>query len=161
MLESFPRGQTLHIVLYEPEIPHNTGAVARLCVATQSTLHLVGKLGFSLSESAIRRVGLDYWQYLKLETHADFEAISRRLETHRWFFLSTKGRDIYSQHHFHSDDVFMFGSESKGLPSRFTEDRERCLRIPIFDERVRSLNLSTAAAVIMYEVIRQTGMGGN
>jgi tRNA (cytidine/uridine-2'-O-)-methyltransferase len=150
-------GETLHVVLHEPEIPHNAGAAGRLCLATGSLLHLVGRLGFSLDDAHVRRTGLDYWRHVDLRRHDDWEGLAREVPRDRWRFFTTKAERLYHEADYPPDAALIFGRETRGLPESCLADPERCFRIPIFDSRVRSLNLSTAVAIVLYEALRQQG----
>lgn len=153
----------LHVVLIEPEIPHNTGAIARLCLATGSTLHLVGRLGFRIDDRQVRRAGLDYWEHVDIRQHLDWEAAQAELGAAPAYFLESDGPQIYTETRFPSNAALVFGSETRGLPPSLVRQSDRCFRIPIFDERVRSLNLATSVAIVLYEAIRQnagTGVAG-
>jgi tRNA (cytidine/uridine-2'-O-)-methyltransferase len=145
-----------HVVLYEPEIPANTGAIGRLCLALGATLHLVGRLGFHLDNRSVRRAGLDYWHEVSVVRHvalADFEASH---PPERLFCLSAHAPRLYTQIDYRLGDCFVFGSESHGLPPKVLErHQDRCLRIPIPTGKVRSLNLATAAGIVLYEALRQ------
>ncbi|MEW6056707.1 MAG: tRNA (cytidine(34)-2'-O)-methyltransferase [Bdellovibrionota bacterium] len=149
-----------HIVLVEPEIPPNTGNAGRLCVATQSTLHLVGKLGFSIDDKEVRRAGLDYWKHVRLLTHATFEdwlSWHREHEGDAPFFLLSKKatKSIYDVK-VPARAAFVFGKETKGLPESLLEShKERAFLIPMFSPKIRSLNLSNAVSVVLYEAIRR------
>jgi tRNA (cytidine/uridine-2'-O-)-methyltransferase len=145
----------LHIVLHQPEIPHNTGSVGRTCVAVGAKLWLVRPLGFRVDDYYLRRAGLDYWEHLEWEVADDWPALVARLGDHRfWLFTKTATRP-YTEIQFARGDVLVFGSESSGLPpSILDQHRDRTLRIPT-RSAVRSLNLSNAAAVAMYEALRQ------
>ena len=145
----------LHVVLYQPEIPHNTGSVGRTCVAVGAKLWLVRPLGFRLDDYYLRRSGLDYWQHLEVEVVDDWEAIQERLPGRRpWFFTKTAARS-YTKARFEHEDVLVFGSESQGLPPSLLErDPERNLRIPIRPD-ARSLNLSNSVAIAAFEAARQ------
>lgn len=148
----------LHIALWEPEIPPNTGNVARLCAATGCTLHLIGRLGFQIDDKQLKRAGLDYWHAVKMVRHAsmaDFEAVmADRLD--RLFCLSARATKRYCENQFEEGDILLFGCESRGLPEEIKERyRERLLGIPILTETVRSLNLSTAVGIVAYEALRQ------
>jgi tRNA (cytidine/uridine-2'-O-)-methyltransferase len=145
----------LHVVLYHPEIPHNTGSVGRTCVAVGAKLWLVRPLGFSLDDYYLRRAGLDYWPYLEWDVVDDWQALLARLAGHAfWYFTKTAERS-YATAEFRPGDVLVFGSESQGLPRWMLQaEPERRLRIPIRSQ-VRSLNLSNAAAIVLYEALRQ------
>ena len=149
----------MHVVLFEPDIPGNTGNVGRSCVATGSTLHLVGRLGFSLDDTHVRRSGLDYWEKVKLVTHKDWESFLHSLPARApLFFFSKKAkRDLWSAT-FVPESYLIFGCETKGLPPEFQTRYEKDMyRIPMRPDSVRSINLSTAAGIVLYEAIRQTG----
>lgn len=148
-----------HIVLMEPEIPHNAGAAGRLALATDSTLHLVEPLGFSLDDKHVRRTGLDYWKEVKLRVWASLDDLRTDAGPRaRFWFLSTKaGRSPWTTE-FRSGDYLVFGRETKGLPeSLIQEAGDRALRIPMAPGGTRSLNLSTAVAIVLYEAVRQQG----
>jgi len=149
----------LNVVLVEPEIPQNTGSIGRTCLATGTTLHLVEPLGFDISDAQLRRAGLDYWKHLKLAVHksaADFfEAMP--VDAPRVFFSKKAGRLIYD-HKFKPGTWLIFGKETAGLPESLLSKNTPCLlKIPMYDDRVRSLNLSNAASIAVYEAIRQLG----
>ena len=145
----------LHIVLVEPEIPFNAGAVGRTCVALGAKLWLIRPLGFQLDDRQLKRAGLDYWQHLEWEAVADWdEFVAKTGPRQPWFLSKTAGR-LYTDVRFTPGDVLVFGSESGGLPRRLLEAQpDRCLRIPVRPE-VRSLNLSVSVAVVAYEAQRQ------
>ena len=144
-----------HVVLHQPEIPQNTGNIGRTCVALQAKLWLVRPLGFRVDEHHLRRAGLDYWQHLVWEAVDDWQTLTERLPTHRMWFLSKHAKPSYTKMRYASGDVFVFGSETSGLPASIMEShREQLLRIPMHAP-VRSLNLSNAVAVVMYEADRQ------
>jgi tRNA (cytidine/uridine-2'-O-)-methyltransferase len=146
-------------VLYEPDIPWNTGNVGRTCVATGSTLHLVGKLGFSLDDAQVKRSGLDYWKKVCPRVYPDWPTfISSIPLSSALYFFSKRGQTNFWKATFRPESYLIFGCETKGLPSEFHERyADRMYRIPIFEDGVRSLNLSTAAGVVLYEALRQTG----
>lgn len=147
-----------NIVLIEPEIPPNTGNIARLCAATGAHLHLVGKLGFSIDDKAVRRAGLDYWPYVKLHQWASLEDLQARFPEGRYWYMSKKAERNYTQVEFQKGDFLVFGKETLGLPEDVLEKvGEQALRIPIFTPHVRSLNLANSAAIILFEALRQTG----
>ena len=145
----------LHIVLYEPEIPHNAGAVGRTCVALGAKLWMVRPLGFRVDDRRLRRAGLDYWEHLVWEAVDDWDVLLRRLPGGAaWFFSKTAGA-VYTDVRFQPGDVLVFGSESRGLPGRLLEaNQDRCLRIPVRPE-ARSLNLSVSVGIIAFEAWRQ------
>ena len=147
----------IHIVLYEPEIPQNTGNISRTCAVTGCHLHLIEPLGFELSERTIRRAGLDYWQYLTVTTYKNWDEFISKNESGEFYFCSTKGQKCHSEVEYPKDkDIYLvFGKESHGLPEPLLEQNyDRCIRIPMLGF-VRSLNLSNAVAVVAYEVLRQ------
>ena len=147
-----------HIVLYEPEIPANTGNISRLSVAVGATLHLVGRLGFSLDDKYLKRAGLDYWPEVRLERHetlADYEATR---PADRLFCFSSHATMSYTKVRYQPGDAFLFGCESRGLPLEVIERHAaRALRIPMMNDKVRCLNLSSAVAIVVYEALRQVG----
>ena len=146
-----------HIVLFEPEIPHNAGAAGRLALATGSTLHLVEPLGFSLDDKHVRRTGLDYWQDVKLHVWKSFGDLQTAAETDAAFwFLSTKATATPWKAAFKPGDYLVFGRETKGLPADMVREAgDHALRIPMAPGGTRSLNLSTAIAIVLYEAVRQ------
>lgn len=146
----------IHIVLYEPEIPQNTGNISRTCAVTGCHLHLIEPLGFELSERSIRRAGLDYWKYLTVKTYKNWDEFASTNKG-EFYFCSTKGQKCHSQVEYPKDKdlYFVFGKESYGLPEPLlAENYEKCIRIPM-KGFVRSLNLSNAVAVVVYEALRQ------
>ncbi len=149
-----------HVALVEPEIPPNTGNIARLCAATRTPLHLVGKLGFSIDEHAVRRAGLDYWHLVDVHTHAsltDAEHFISQGSTARSWLFSGKSERSYLDVKFSPGDIFVFGKESVGLDEALLSQRsEQVLAIPTLGE-VRSLNLANCVAIVLYEALRQTG----
>lgn len=156
------------VVLLRPEIPPNTGNVARTCAATNSPLHLIHPLGFSLDDRYLRRAGLDYWPWVKLEQHPSWEAFGehRRLQPGRLLAFTRHGHDAYHQFHFRKDDWLLFGSESSGLPEQVLADADARLTIPMpgavqTGGGVRSLNLSVAVGVALFEALRQLGTATN
>ena len=146
-----------HIVLFEPEIPHNAGAAGRLALATGSTLHLIEPLGFSLEDKYVRRTGLDYWQDVKLRVWKSLAECQAAAETNAGFwFLSTKASATPWEAAFQPGDYLVFGRETKGLPEEIVRAAgDRALRIPMEPGGTRSLNLSTAVAIVLYEAVRQ------
>jgi tRNA (cytidine/uridine-2'-O-)-methyltransferase len=150
----------LHVVLIEPEIPQNTGNIARLCVATGTRLHLVGPLGFSIDEKAVRRSGMDYWDRLDLRTWESFTEIQRSHPDGRFFFLSSKVQRAYWDQTFKEGDFLVFGRETKGLPaSLLNSHHETSLTIPM-TEGTRSINLATSTGIVLYEALRQLNLAG-
>ena len=149
----------LHIVLFEPEIPQNTGNIGRTCVAVEAKLWLVRPLDFRLDERHLRRAGMDYWQHLDWEIVADWDTLQQRLTGRRRWLMTTTGPRCYTTADFARGDVLVFGSESRGLPPSLLQvDPQRCLRIPMRSE-ARSLNLACSVAVTAYEALRQVQMG--
>ena len=143
-----------NVVLVEPEIPPNTGNVGRLCLATGSTLHLVGPLGFSIDDRQLKRAGLDYWDEVDVREWSSLEELQRTNAAARFFYLTTKAEQPYFEVQFHLQDFLVFGRETKGLPEHVLEEnRENCLTIPMHG--TRSLNLATAVAIVLFEAIRQ------
>ena len=145
----------LHVALWEPEIPPNTGNVARLCAAAGVPLHLIGRLGFRTDDRSLRRAGLDYWAAVELHRHADLEAFEKA-HAGRVFCLSVRAATPYTAARFRPGDTLLFGSESRGLPpSALKRHAERALTIPMPGGKVRSLNLATAVGIVLYEALRQ------
>jgi tRNA (cytidine/uridine-2'-O-)-methyltransferase len=146
-----------HIVLIEPEIPHNAGAAGRLALATDSTLHLVEPLGFSLEDKYVRRTGLDYWQDVKLRVWKSFDELQATADASaRFWFLSTKATASPWQAAFQPGDYLVFGRETRGLPENLiTQAGDHALRIPMVPGSTRSLNLATAISIVLYEAARQ------
>ncbi len=156
-MESVKQFKPFHIVLIEPEIPPNTGNIARLCGATGTVLHLVGKLGFSTDDRTLKRAGLDYWSEVDIRYWRDFGQLQAEFPGARFFFTSKKAEKSYVDAEFREGDFLVFGKETRGLPDELLEaNSEYTVRIPIFG-KVRSLNLSTAAGIVLYEALRQTG----
>lgn len=146
----------LQVVLIEPEIPPNTGNIARMCAATGAGLHLVEPLGFKLDDSKLRRAGLDYWDAIAPVVHPDIESYFAATNPARFFLFSTGGSRSLFDERFEPGDHLIFGSETRGLPQHFLDaHRERVLGIPVQTTHVRSLNLSTAAGIVVYEALRQ------
>jgi tRNA (cytidine/uridine-2'-O-)-methyltransferase len=146
----------MHIALVEPEIPPNTGNIARMCAATFTPLHLVGKLGFRTDDKAVRRAGLDYWDAVELHFHRNLEALYAALPSCRFLYFSTKAERLYTEFAYQPDDCLVFGRETRGLPEELLRANwDRALRIPMPNPRVRSLNLATSVGIALYEAIRQ------
>ena len=147
----------MNVVLVHPEIPHNTGAIGRLCVGLDARLHLIKPLGFSLRASALKRAGLDYWDHLRLAVHSDWDAFLAAEAPARLFFASTQGVRSCYDCVFAKDDFLVFGSETTGLPGSFyARYAEHLFRIPMPGAHARSINLANAVAIVLYEAYRQT-----
>jgi tRNA (cytidine/uridine-2'-O-)-methyltransferase len=147
-----------HVALVEPEIPPNTGNVARLCAATRTPLHVVGVTGFRLDDRAVRRAGLDYWPEVELHRHRDLDALKQALPDARLLYFTTKAEASYAGWSFAEGDCLVFGPETRGLPEELLRANwGRCLTIPMPNPRVRSLNLATSVGIVLYEALRQTG----
>ena len=145
------------VALVEPEIPPNTGNIARLCAATNVPLHIVGVTGFRMDDRALRRAGLDYWPEVNLSRHTNLEALYAALPASRFVYLTTKADRSYTDLSFQTDDCLVFGPETRGLPEELLHKNwSSCLRIPLFNPKVRSLNLATAVGIVLYEALRQT-----
>ena len=145
----------LNIVLYEPEIPANTGNIGRTCVATGTRLHLIEPLGFLLNEKALRRAGMDYWPELEVVRYVNWEDFLVKNPQAKIYMATTKGRHVYTDVSYEPDCYLMFGKESAGIPEEILKEHpDTCVRIPMIGE-TRSLNLSNSAAIILYEALRQ------
>ena len=145
----------MHIVLIEPEIPGNTGNIARLCAATGIELHLVKPLGFSIDDKHLKRAGLDYWHLVKVHVHENFQEVLDKYPNNNFHYCSTKAPRAHSETTFQLDDMLVFGKETAGIPETILKANwEKCIRIPMIDG-ARSLNLSNAVAVVAYEAMRQ------
>ena len=150
----------LHVALVEPEIPPNTGNIARLCAATFTDLHIVGVTGFRLDERAVKRAGLDYWDEVKIRRHIDLNELYEALPRSRFIYFTTKTDKSYTDFQFAENDCLTFGRETRGLPEDLLNaNLERCLTIPMPNKNVRSLNLATSVGIVVYEAIRQIGTG--
>lgn len=146
----------LNIALYEPEIPPNTGNIARLCAATETRLHIVGPTGFRMDDRTLKRSGLDYWQFVDLHRHIDLDSLYAALPRSRFVYLTTKTERSYFEWEFQPEDCLVFGPETRGLPAdTLSANSERCLTIPMSSPDVRSLNLATSVGIVLYEAIRQ------
>ncbi len=144
------------VVLVEPDIPPNTGNIARLCAGTGCPLHLIEPLGFRLTDASVKRAGLDYWDSVTLHRHPNFETFVKTISPPRLFFFSTKGHISYTKIDYKPGDTLVFGSETRGLPEALlAQHSDQVLTIPMKREHVRSLNLSNAVAIALYEVLRQ------
>lgn len=146
----------LHVVLFEPEIPPNTGNVARLCAATFTELHIVGVTGFRMDDRTLKRAGLDYWDEVRLQRHLDLDDFYAKYPASRSVYLTTKTDRLYTDWQFEDGDFLIFGPETRGLPSDVLEANEgSCLTIPMANANVRSLNLANSVGIVLYEAIRQ------
>ena len=146
----------LNIVLYQPEIPQNTGNIARTCVLTNSTLHLIKPMGFEINDKQVKRAGLDYWSELKLEIHESYEDFIKKYGDRRIFLSSTHAENHYDEVSYKEGDFIMFGRETSGVPQDVHESHEG-IRIPMINTSTRSLNLSNTVAIVAYEALRQIG----
>ncbi|MGL4762936.1 MAG: tRNA (cytidine(34)-2'-O)-methyltransferase [Sarcina sp.] len=146
----------LNIVLYQPEIPQNTGNIGRTCVLTNSKLHLIKPLGFKIDDKQIKRAGLDYWPHLNLEMHESFEDFMAKYGDQRIFISSTHAEKFHSDAEYQEGDFIMFGKESAGVPKE-VHDQLMGIRIPMIDTTDRSLNLSNTVSIVAYEALRQIG----
>lgn len=147
----------MHIVLYQPEIPQNTGNIGRTCVATGTSLHLIEPLGFRINEKELRRAGMDYWEHLDVTRYTNYEEFLEKHPNAKIWMASTKAKHTYTEVEFGPDDFIMFGRESAGIPEEIlVENEENCIRIPMLPA-IRSLNLSNSAAIVLYEALRQNG----
>ena len=148
----------LHIALVEPEIPPNTGNIARLCAATFTDLHIVGATGFRMDDRTLKRAGLDYWDEVKLHRHIDLERLYTALPAARFIYFTTKTERAYTDWQFADGDCLIFGRETRGLPEDLLQANwERCLTIPMPNKNVRSLNLANSVGIVLYEALRQIG----
>lgn len=146
----------VHVALYEPEIPPNTGNVARLCAATNTDLHIVGVTGFRMDDRTLKRAGLDYWNEVKLHRHIDLPSLHAALHASRFLYLTTKVDRPYTDVEFGPDDCLVFGPETRGLPEDLlAANPDSCLTIPMLNRAVRSLNLATSVGIVLYEALRQ------
>ena len=152
----------MHIVLVEPEIPANTGNIARLCAATRTRLHLIEPLGFKLDDSQLKRAGMDYWKHVEWQRWADWPTFRRgQTASAQMWFVESGGPRLYSEVVFEPEDYLVFGRETAGLPKQLLEkNREHWLRIPMFNPEARSLNLSNCAALVLFEGLRRCGFVG-
>lgn len=148
---------TIHIVLVEPEIPQNTGNIARTCAVTGAHLHLVRPLGFDIDDRKLKRAGLDYWHHLPIFYYDAFEEVQQRFPNGRFFCATTKGSSFYTDFHYQDEDIFVFGKETQGLPDSILQTySQNLIRLPMLPER-RSLNLATSVSVVAFEALRQLG----
>ncbi len=145
----------MNVILFQPEIPANTGNIARTCVATNTMLHLIEPLGFRLNEREIKRAGMDYFEHLNLKRYINFEDFLAQNKDAKIYMASTKAKHVYTDVKYGDNDFIMFGKESAGIPEEILVDyEETCIRIPML-EKIRSLNLSNSVAIVLYEALRQ------
>ena len=150
----------MNIVLFEPEIPSNTGNIGRTCAATGTRLHLIEPLGFQLTEKALKRAGMDYWKEIDVVRYIDYEDFMEKNPGAKIYMATTKAKKTYTELSYEPDCFLMFGKESAGIPEEILKDHpDMCMRIPMIGE-TRSLNLSNAAAIVLYEALRQNGFPG-
>jgi tRNA (cytidine/uridine-2'-O-)-methyltransferase len=148
----------MQVVLFQPEIPPNTGSVARLCAASLTPLHLIEPLGFKIDDKHLKRAGLDYWEFVELTVHKSWDDFMRRRADKRLLFFSKRAADSYTQVNYDEDDFLVFGPETRGLPAELLAANPHCcFRIPMMSSGVRSLNLSNAVSIVLYEALRQLG----
>lgn len=149
----------LHIALVEPEIPPNTGNIARLCAATFTDLHIVGATGFRMDDRTLKRAGLDYWNEVRLHRHIDLDRLYTALPDSRFIYFTTKTEKSYADWQFKDGDCLIFGRETRGLPEDLlAANWERCLTIPMPNKNVRSLNLANSVGIVLYEALRQLNL---
>lgn len=152
------KSSKIQICLVEPEIPPNTGNIARLCAATFTDLHIVGATGFRLDEKAVKRAGLDYWSEVKIYRHLDLDGLYKFLPESRFLYFTTKTDRKYSDWQYQLNDCLVFGRETRGLPEDLLKANwDRCLTIPMPNPNVRSLNLANSVGIVLYECLRQIG----
>jgi tRNA (cytidine/uridine-2'-O-)-methyltransferase len=146
-----------HIALYEPEIPPNTGNIARLCAATYTPLHVIGVTGFRMDDRTLKRAGLDYWENVELHRHVEIGDLYNSLPDSRFLYFTTKAERPYTDFIYSDNDCFIFGPETRGLPETIlTANEDRCLTIPMPNPNVRSLNLSNSVAIVLYHALYGT-----
>ncbi|MBE7705234.1 MAG: tRNA (cytidine(34)-2'-O)-methyltransferase [Cyanobacteria bacterium SIG29] len=151
------KNNSFNIVLFEPEIPQNTGNIVRLCACTGSNLYLVGKLGFSLSDKYLKRAGLDYWENVNIQKYNTLEDLQNDFPQSNFYYLTTKSKNLYTNKEFKSGDFFVFGPETRGLDENLLKQNSNtAITIPMMEGQ-RSLNLSNSVAIVIYEAIRQNG----
>lgn len=151
----------MHIVLVEPEIPPNTGNVARLCAATRTVLHLIEPLGFKLDDTQLKRAGMDYWKHVEWHRWRNWDEFWQKVRPGNLWFIESGAPRLYTEAKFSPDDFLVFGRETAGLPKKLLEENsQRWLRIPMFNPDARSLNLSNCAALVLFEALRQHGFRG-
>lgn len=146
----------LNIVLFQPEIPQNTGNIGRTCVLTNSRLHLIKPLGFSIDEKQLKRAGLDYWSQLDITLYESFEELREKYKDSNFYFSTTKAHKFYDEVNYRKGDFIVFGRESSGLPDSIRDtEPENCIRVPMLKTSTRSLNLSNTVSIVVYEALRQ------
>lgn len=149
----------IHVALFQPQIPANTGNIARTCAGTETHLHLIKPLGFSTDDKMLKRAGLDYWQHVNITYHEDMQSFIEAYPNGKFYFITKFGEKKYTSYDFSNieeDIFFVFGQETKGLPKKIIETyKDNCLRIPMNDEYIRALNLSNTASILIYEALRQ------
>lgn len=154
------QNKSFNIVLFEPEIPQNTGNIVRLCSCTNSKLYLVGKLGFQLTDKYLKRAGLDYWDDVEIKFYHSLDELINEYSDSKFYFLTTKTKKSFTEIEFNDGDFIVFGSESKGLPKETIESNfDNSLTIPMFHGK-RSLNLANSVSIVLYEALRQNGFWG-
>ncbi|PYS91405.1 MAG: tRNA (uridine(34)/cytosine(34)/5-carboxymethylaminomethyluridine(34)-2'-O)-methyltransferase TrmL [Acidobacteria bacterium] len=152
-----PVKKMLHVALYEPEIPPNTGNIARLCAATFTPLHIVGVTGFRMDDRTLKRAGLDYWEHVELHRHVDLDALLAALPNSRFLYFTTKATRSYADFEYLENDCLVFGPETRGLPETvLAANKNNCLTIPMPNPKVRSLNLSNSVAIVLYHSLLAT-----
>jgi len=150
----------MNIVLLEPEIPFNTGAIGRTCVATNTTLHLIEPLGFVLNEKSVKRAGMDYWDKLDVRRYINFDEFLEKNPGAHIYMATTKAKNVYTQVKYDENDYIMFGKESAGIPEEIlVKHKDDCIRIPMLED-IRSLNLSNSVSIVLYEALRQNDFKG-
>lgn len=148
----------MHVVLVQPEIPPNTGSIARLCAATITPLHLIAPLGFKIDDKHLKRAGLDYWEFVDVRLHDSWEDFLRKHKEKRLLFFSKRAAQSYTKARYQEEDYLVFGPETRGLPQELLDaNKDRAYRIPMMGQGVRSLNLSNAVSIALYEALRQIG----
>jgi tRNA (cytidine/uridine-2'-O-)-methyltransferase len=148
----------MHVVLFQPEIPPNTGSIARLCAATLTPLHLIEPLGFKIDDKHLKRAGLDYWEFVDVRLHKSWEDFLNTSGSENLLYFSKRASEPFTRAHYQETDFLVFGPETRGLPQEFLDANwERCFRIPMMSAGVRSLNLSNAVSIVLYEGLRQLG----
>jgi tRNA (cytidine/uridine-2'-O-)-methyltransferase len=151
----------LNVVLFNPEIPQNTGNIGRTCVLTDTRLHIIRPTGFEINDKNVRRAGLDYWPFLELHMYDSFDELREKYQDARFFFSTTKGSVPYTEVEYRDEDFIVFGRESSGLPDHIRDGGYGTnIRVPMIESSTRSLNLSNTVAIVVYEAKRQTGFKG-